>query len=96
MKKQSKAQFVRSLPADAPASEVIEKAKAAGYKLSAGYVYVIRSKDRQKGVKKAPAKALGSPGRPKRTVEHDFVLSALEMGLGRAKQLLEAIPGMMR
>ena len=39
----SKTQFVKNLPSTMPAKEVVEKAKAAGVKLSVAYVYSIRS-----------------------------------------------------
>lgn len=45
---QTKADFVRSQPADMPAKEVEVKANAAGMTLSEGYVDKIRSNDRIK------------------------------------------------
>lgn len=39
----SKAAFVRSLPADTPAKEILAKAKSQGLKLSIGQIYNIRS-----------------------------------------------------
>lgn len=43
-KAQSKAAFVRSLPAAMPAAEVVAKGKAAGIGLTDSYVYTRRTK----------------------------------------------------
>jgi alanyl-tRNA synthetase len=51
--KRSKADFVRSQPADTTANEVVQAAKKVGIKLSSAYVYVIRSSDKKSG-KAAP------------------------------------------
>ena len=44
MPKTSKAAFVRRLSRSLTAKQVVQKAKAAGIKLSTAYVYVLRSK----------------------------------------------------
>jgi hypothetical protein len=88
--KQSKAAFVRSLPPDTPAAEVIKKAGAAGMKLSAAYVYVIRSKGGAK--KKGGAARRQARGRSNgKGIEQQFVSLALDMGFGRAQQLLNDV-----
>ena len=46
--KANKSAFIRSLPVDMPATEVIAKAKAANLKLTPAFVYAIRSKSRNK------------------------------------------------
>lgn len=48
----SKADYVRGIPHKIKAKEVVEKAKEAGIKLSANYVYLLRSKA-NKGKKSA-------------------------------------------
>lgn len=91
--KQSKAAFVRSLPPNMPAKDVIEKAKAAGHKLSPAYVYVIRSKGSSKGSARVGRKAGrgGRPGRGNGTVaERQLVSAALELGFARAQEVLNA------
>ena len=55
--KLNKSAFVRSLPADMHAKEVVEKAKAAGMVLSEKHVQVIRYKAKAAPQKSAPAKA---------------------------------------
>jgi hypothetical protein len=90
--KQSKAAFVRSLPPNMPAKDVIEKAKAAGHKLSPAYVYVIRSKGSSKGSGKAGRK--GGRGRLGRSngsaAERQLISAALELGFGRAQEILNS------
>ncbi len=55
--KANKSAFIRSLPADMPAVDVVAKAKAANLKLTPAFVYAIRSKSRKHG-------AGGSDGTP--------------------------------
>jgi len=88
--KQSKAAFVRSLPPSMPAKDVIEKAKAAGHKLSPAYVYVIRSKgsSKSKGGKPGPKAGRGRMGGG--GAERALIDAALELGFGRARQVLDA------
>jgi hypothetical protein len=78
------------------AKEVIAKAKAAGLKLSPAYIYVIRSKSGPSS--KAP-KAGGKPGpKPKngRALEHQFIDLALDLGFGRAQELLNNTKAALR
>jgi hypothetical protein len=83
----SKVDFVRALPPSLSAKEVIAKAKAKGIKITAAYVYVIRS---QGGIKKRgkpgpkPRSAAGDAG-----IDRQFIGLALEIGFGRAQQLLD-------
>jgi hypothetical protein len=56
----SKSQFIRELPANLPAAEVVSKAKEAGLSFSIPYVHSIRSQARKAGAKKPGRK----PGRP--------------------------------
>lgn len=61
----TKAAFVRSLPGDMPASEVIVKAKAAGITLNEDTVYKTRSLDKVRAKKKAGAGKKAASGAPK-------------------------------
>lgn len=58
---ETKAGFVRSLPASVSAKEVVEQAKERGFEISEGYVYAIRSKLKEKPAK--PAVVTGKRGR---------------------------------
>jgi hypothetical protein len=58
----NKSAFIRSLPGDMPAVDVVAKAKAAGLKISPAFVYAIRSKSRSKG---KGAKGSGAKRGPK-------------------------------
>jgi len=59
----NKSAFIRSLPTDMPAVDVVAKAKAANLKLTPAFVYAIRSKSRNKGAtkgaKRGPKPATG-------------------------------------
>ena len=61
-KSPNKSAFIRSLPADLPAAEVVAKAKAANLKLTPAFVYAIRSKSRNRG---RPPGAKGGKRGPK-------------------------------
>lgn len=103
-KKVNKTQFILGLP-KLSAAEVVEKAKKAGIKLNDKYVYNIRSHAKvAKGSKK---KKLGRPkgstnvkkaatrgGVSKvngSSQESIFVNAALDLGLGRAEEILGGI-----
>jgi hypothetical protein len=85
----SKAAFVRSLPADLPASQVIARAQANGMKLTPAYVYVIRSKSGTKanGTHGSSTRASGARGGSSQ--ERTFVDLALQLGFSRAQSLLD-------
>jgi hypothetical protein len=80
----SKAEFVRGLPPNMPAKQVIEKAKEAGLKLTTAYVYVIRSQART-GAKKSAAS--GAP-RVSKDAEAKLIAAASEIGLTRSIEVL--------
>jgi hypothetical protein len=82
----SKRAFVLSLPSDMPAKEVVEKAAAAGMKLKDTYVYVVRSNSRQG---KASSAKRGSARGSNGSAETEFRRLAIELGLGRSKELLK-------
>src|SRR5580765_3940178 len=80
----SKAEFVRGLPQNMPAKQVVEKAKEAGLKLTTAYVYVIRSQARTGGKKSA---SNGAP-RPSKDAEAKLIAAASEIGLTRSIEVL--------
>ena len=101
-KKISKAGFVRSLPANTPAKEVVAKGKAAGIALSEAYVYNVRStsKASKSGGRKSRVVTAGrGPGRPPkaaathtvhgRGAEELLIAVAAELGLVRAIGILQ-------
>lgn len=95
--KQSKAAFVRSLPPSMPAKDVIERAKAAGHKLSPAYVYVIRSKGSSKTKGKTGPKAgRGRLGGSSAGAERALIDAALDLGFSRARQVLDAAQARIR
>ena len=79
----SKAEFVRGLPQNMPAKQVVEKAKEAGLKLTTAYVYVIRSQARTGGKKSESA----TP-RPSKDAEAKLIAAASEIGLSRSIEVL--------
>ena len=90
--KQNKSAFVRSLPADMPAKDVVAKGKARGMTMSIAYVYSIRT------AAKAAARRGGLAGVPGRRplathgggrVEDLLRAMAAELGLRRALAILE-------
>jgi hypothetical protein len=93
-KKVNKSAFVRSLPPDMPAKEVVDKAKTEGMKISVAYVYSIRTAAKA-GARRA---AGGLPGRGAfrsigsghGRVEDLLRAVAAELGLSRAIGLLQA------
>lgn len=85
-KKQSKAAFVRSQPADLPAKEVMRRAKLAGLSLSEAYVYVIRSKTA--AARKARGRAGSGGSRQQQQQERQLLTAALELGMHRTEEVL--------
>jgi hypothetical protein len=86
----NKSAFVRALPANMPAKDVVEKAKAQGMKISVAYVYSIRTAAkagaRRAGTIDGSGKSFGGGGR----VEDLLRAVAAELGLSRAIGLLQA------
>jgi len=62
----SKSDFIRGLPRDTPAKEVVAKAKEAGMALTEAYVYAVRSASKGSGAKAKRAAKAASPA-PKAT-----------------------------
>jgi hypothetical protein len=82
---QTKAAFVRSLPPNTPAKEVVEQAKAQGLSLTTAHVYAIRTNDRRRP---KPADSRPVVGQA-REIELLKALAA-SIGLSRAIAILEA------
>jgi hypothetical protein len=102
-KKQTKTAYVLSLPRDLPAKAVVDKGKAAGISLTEKHVYSIRSDARRRegktGTKAGARKKPGPKPGAKRSaangttamggsVEARFVDLVLDVGIGRAEELL--------
>jgi hypothetical protein len=103
-KSPNKSAFVRGLPGDMSAKDVVAKAKAAGITLTENYVYTIRSAAKNKSTKGGTGRG---PGRPKgskssggsmgsSSLETNFIESALELGLGNAEKLLAKLRTRLR
>jgi hypothetical protein len=100
----SKAQFVRGLPSNTPAKEVVAQAKAAGISITENHVYGVRAGDKRAKTKsgarsntsKAAAAAAstvnGSASAPKVSAGAEALLKAVaaEIGLGNAIELLRS------
>lgn len=100
--KMSKADFVRSQPADVPAKEVVAAAQAAGMSISENYVYTLRY-EAKKAAKAAPAskstkKVASTKGAKLSTngIEDLLRAAASEIGLSRAIALLQAQQNSLR
>jgi hypothetical protein len=88
----NKSEFIRKLPNDLPAAEVVKRAKAAGITLNAGLVYAVRSNERHKTDSKAGTpRAVAASSGSLRTQEAQFVNLALDLGLARAEGLLASL-----
>jgi len=99
----SKAEFVRGLPSNTPAKEVVTQAKAAGISITEHHVYGVRAADKRTKTKSAarsntskPAAAAasivnGSSSAPKVSAGAEALLRAVaaEIGLGNAIELLQ-------
>jgi hypothetical protein len=86
--KPNKSAFVRSLPETTPAKDVVELGKAQGMKLTAAYVYSIRTAAKAGARKQAVTGVVPRRGRPARAV----VAARLESSAGhRVEELLRAV-----
>jgi hypothetical protein len=91
----AKAAFVRSVPREAPAKEVVALGKKKGLVLSENYVYTVRSSS---GSPKA-AKSRPGPKRGRKAAASDGMTPAeaqlrnaiADLGLVRATEILEAV-----
>ena len=82
----TKASFVRNLPADMSAKDVVDKAKEAGLKLTPAYVYVIRSQARGGGKKRKN----GASPRASKDAQARLIAAASELGISRSIEVLAA------
>jgi len=98
----NKSAFVRNLPGDMSAKDVVAKAKAQGITLTENYVYTIRSAAKNKAKKGGTGRG---PGRPKGSrggassssgSEQSFIEHALDIGLGNAEKLLARLRARIR
>ena len=96
----NKSAFVRNLSSNLSAADVIAKAKAAGFAITAGHVYAIRAaaNAKAKRTKKSAAGTVGRPRGPGRLREDGASNSypeallravAAEVGLARAIDVLQ-------
>src|SRR5215471_16150325 len=86
----TKSDFVRSLPGDTPAKDVVERAAKKGMKLSEKYVYVIRSNDKRNtggggGRRRGRGRAAGGGG------EAQLRKAIAELGLARARAVFQEV-----
>src|SRR5437762_10551439 len=100
-KTQSKAAFIRSLPATMSAKDVVAKAKAAGITIADTYVYWARGSSKRKvRTKRAtPSRKGASVRRPISNISSAETLLravAAEIGLGRAMEILAGERAMIR
>jgi hypothetical protein len=85
----NKSAFIRSLPADMPAVDVVAKAKAANLKLTPAFVYAIRSKSRSQsggGAKRGPKPATGKQSASEFVRAQPASMKAAEVVAAGAKQ----------
>jgi hypothetical protein len=87
----NKSAFIRSLPNDMPAVDVVAKAKAANLKLTPAFVYAIRSKSRNKvkgakGAKRGPKPATGKQSASEFVRSQAGSMKASEVVAAGAKQ----------
>ena len=80
------AAFIRKHP-KGKASEVVEKAKAAGLKTTINYVYAVRSGDRKKG-KKSPKKLKRASVKAGQQLREVFIKLAEKIGVDEAIGML--------
>jgi hypothetical protein len=93
--KVSKTAFVRSLPPEMSAKEVVEKAKAQNITLSEAYVYTLRSSFRRAGSNRASSLSASAKGHgtSSRSSEATFRRLVLDLGVQRARELLSEVEG---
>jgi hypothetical protein len=101
----AKAAFVRGLPRETPAKEVVAQAAKKGLKLSENYVYTIRSAGTSKAAKGKPGPKTGRKGKPGRKVaasngmtpaEAQLRAAIADLGLVRASEILEGVKATIR
>ena len=86
--RQNKTAFVKSLPADMSAKEVVDRAKKQGMMLGEKYVYVVRSNARRKTGRPKASTKVAPDSMATSGPEKEFRRLALELGVKRAELLL--------
>lgn len=99
-------EFIRSMPADMKAAEVVEKAKAANWDIGQGLVYQVRAVQRRGVAKKVRgtrvARASKKGARARRAVatvagnEPAFRKLAFELGINRSREVLNELEQRLR
>jgi hypothetical protein len=93
--KQSASEFVRAQPASMKASEVVQAGAKRGIKFSTNLVYAVRSSKRpagsRRGGRRGPGRPAGASGS-----EATFRQLALDLGIGRARQVLDSLEARLR
>lgn len=86
----AKSEFVRALPRNIPAAEVVALAQLQGVKLTTAFIHNIRSNGKAKAM--ANGQQLKQKGRD-RTASAEALLRAAiaQVGLVRAREILEAV-----
>jgi hypothetical protein len=91
----AKAAFVRGLPRETPAKEVVAQAAKKGLKLSENYVYTIRSSGSSKAAKGKPGPKPGRKGKAgsdgMTPAEAQLRNAIADLGLVKATEILEAV-----
>jgi len=98
-----KAAFVRGMPRETPAKEVVEAAKKKGIKLTENYVYTIRSANSGSKAKKAgkpgpkPGARKGKAASGGMTPAESQLRNAIaDLGLVKATEILESVKATIR
>jgi hypothetical protein len=84
----SKREFVLRFGPETPASEILKKAKEAGLGLSKAYLYTIRSSN---GSSQKRGGGGGKGSASIYSLESQFIVAAIDMGLSKASELLERL-----
>jgi hypothetical protein len=89
----SASDFVRSFPAGARASEVVSAGAEKGIAFTANLVYAVRAAQKKGGSATAPRakRALVSGGSRGSSTEGTFRRLAFDLGLGRARELIDEL-----
>ena len=87
----AKAAFVRGVPRETPAKEVVAQAAKKGLKLTENYVYTIRSSGSSKAAKGKPGRKGTSAADGMTPAEAQLRIAIADLGLVKATEILEAV-----
>jgi hypothetical protein len=92
----TKTAFILSKPFDIPAKAVVRDAIGEGIKISSGYVHIVRSAARKRGLTTVRMRGQKVDARSKRSaptsdVAREFDRLALRLGYDAARERLEAL-----